>query len=88
MIFEHEACAIVLAVAAAAVESYQVAAGVVVFGVAADGGSFFVDNGGLAEFGFALKRLDGLDLLHSPAVAIVCKGGAIWFPLSRPQSRL
>ncbi len=66
MVFEHIAPAIVLAVAAVAVESYQVAARVVVLGVAADGGSFFVDNGGLAEFDFAaLKRLGGLDLLHA-----------------------
>ncbi len=66
MLFEHEAPAIVLAVAAAAGEGHQVAARVVVFGVAADGGSFFVDNGGLAEFGFAaLERLGGLDLLHA-----------------------
>ncbi len=67
MVFEHEACAIGFAIAAATVEGYQVGAGVVVFGVAADGGSFFVDNGGLAEFGFAaaLKRLGGLDLLHA-----------------------
>ncbi len=65
MNFEHEACTVALAVAAAAVEGYRVAARVVVLGLAA-GGGFFVDNGGLAGFGFAaLKRLDGLDLLHA-----------------------
>ncbi len=37
MIFEHEACAVVLAVAAAAFEGYQVDARVVVLGVAAGG---------------------------------------------------
>ncbi len=40
MIFEHEARAIILAVAAAAVEGHQVGARVVVLGVAAVGGFF------------------------------------------------
>ncbi len=51
MVAEYVAQAIGFAIAAAAVEGYQVAARVVVFGVAADGGSSFVDNSGLAGFG-------------------------------------
>ncbi len=73
MVAEYVAQAIGFAIAAAAVEGYQVGARVVVFGVAAGGGCFVVDNGGLAGFGLAaLKRLGGLDYEIGKVRICVC----------------
>ncbi len=74
MIAEHITGAVVLAIAAAAVEGYQVAARVVVFGVAAVGG-FFVMREGIVG-GFAVD--DGLD---SVAVSIISVFGSCWLGL-------